>query len=1097
MADVAGLGQLLSELTSQTNEVRSGAETRLEAIPAPQRAQLLFQFYCQSGDEENRNFALVLLRRLLSNSWEEVWPALGPEAQTGIKEQLLLRLRREESEQMRKRLADVVAEVARNLLDENVLWTEVLEFLHQSVSDSPNHLKMAALSILESVPCIFGVEQAKYLQVIRDMLGASLISDSAEVRSAAVRATTSFLCDNDEDQKTLSACQPLVPAILKVCQDVVLTGADDDTPLQCLGDLATSLPKSLKPHLNDVAQLCLEVCAKAELEDSLRHSALEVMVSLCESSAAMMRKRGSAFIGPLIKVCLDLMVELEDDEDWHTTDDLDSDDDNNAAVGETSLDRIATSLGGKAVFPPTAQLVPAMMQSAEWTHRHAGLMALSTIGEGCKKAMEPRIAEIVASIIPYVKDPHPRVRYAACNALGQMSTDFAPVMEKRCHGEVLPALLTALEDMTNPRVAAHAASAIVNFAEDCPKDVLVGYLDPLMEKLEWALQQTFKMLEAGKKLVLEQVITTIASVADTAQDHYVRYYDRVMPSLKYILANAAGAPQLRLLRGKCIECISLIGLAVGKEKFVPDAGEVMELLLKSQAEFGTGEEADDPSTSYIISASARICKLLGADFAAYLPVVMPAVMKAAELKPEVTVVDAEDGEEMAGDDEWTFVGVGDQSMLGIKTAGLEDKANACQMLVCYARELKAAFADYVEPVTKLMVPLLKFYFHDGVRSAASESLAHLLAAAAGKGPDFVQNMWGYIFPDLLKAVEEEPETEVTADHLWGLSKCVETLGAGCLDQGRMAALFEVLKKLLEKHFEKATERAKRRADEDHDEEEESELIDEDEEDSYVISKVSDVVHAAFATHGPQVATFFQALLPHLQEMLKPGRAYGDRQWALCLFDDLIEFAPHESPKYRDLFVPHMMAGLGDAHPEVRQAAAYGFGVLGLQADPDYGPTIASALPALATVIEAEGSRDSSEAAEATENAISAVCKILKCHPGVPDPAPYIGRIPHWLPTWEDKEEAVHIYGYFADQMEANSPHLLGPENANLPQLLLIIGTAFEKEAFDAEAAPVAQRLARLVRMLQANAEVFAKCADLLPDSTKQALAQALNAYPEL
>ncbi len=43
----------------------------------------------------------------------------------------------------------------------------------------------------------------------------------------------------------------------------------------------------------------------------------------------------------------------------------------------------------------------------------------------------------------------------------------------------------------------------------------------------------------------------------------------------------------------------------------------------------------------MISASARICKLLGKDFAHYLPLVMPAVIKAAEFKPEVAVVDGE------------------------------------------------------------------------------------------------------------------------------------------------------------------------------------------------------------------------------------------------------------------------------------------------------------------------------------------------------------------------------------------------------------------------------------------------------------------------
>lgn len=57
-----------------------------------------------------------------------------------------------------------------------------------------------------------------------------------------------------------------------------------------------------------------------------------------------------------------------------------------------------------------------------------------------------------------------------------------------------------------------------------------------------------------------------------------------MPCLKYIIQNAT-TDSLRLLRGKTIECISLIGLAVGREKVtayiisLPVHGGVFLLLL--------------------------------------------------------------------------------------------------------------------------------------------------------------------------------------------------------------------------------------------------------------------------------------------------------------------------------------------------------------------------------------------------------------------------------------------------------------------------------------------------------------------------------------
>lgn len=116
--------------------------------------------------------------------------------------------------------------------------------------------------------------------------------------------------------------------------------------------------------------------------------------------------------------------------------------------------------------------------------------------------------------------------------------------------------------------------------------------------------------------------------------------------------------------------------------------------------------------------------------------VMGPVLRTAAMKPEVALLDNEDMEGVEGDVDWQFVSLGEQQNFGIKTAGLEDKASACEMLVCYARELKEGFADYAEEVVRLMVPMLKFYFHDGVRTAAAISLPYLLDCAKIKGDFF-------------------------------------------------------------------------------------------------------------------------------------------------------------------------------------------------------------------------------------------------------------------------------------------------------------------------------------------------------------------------
>lgn len=84
-----------------------------------------------------------------------------------------------------------------------------------------------------------------------------------------------------------------------------------------------------------------------------------------------------------------------------------------------------------------------------------------------------------------------------------------------------------------------------------------------------------------QRLVQEGALTALASVADCAQSHFVKYYDSVMPLLRHVLM-AANDRTTRLLRAKALECISLVGMAVGKERFRADARGVMEYMAQLQ-----------------------------------------------------------------------------------------------------------------------------------------------------------------------------------------------------------------------------------------------------------------------------------------------------------------------------------------------------------------------------------------------------------------------------------------------------------------------------------------------------------------------------------
>ncbi|MEQ2190335.1 hypothetical protein XENOCAPTIV_028750 [Xenoophorus captivus] len=407
--------------------------------------------------------------------------------------------------------------------------------------------------------------------------------------------------------------------------------------------------------------------------------------------------------------------------------------------------------------------------------------------------------------------------------------------------QVISALLQTMEDQSNPRVQAHAAAALINFTEDCPKSLLIPYLDSLVQHLHvimvaklqevmfipseqgfiskcWAVEVLkccvlHQLIQKGTKLVLEQVVTSIASVADTAEEKFVPYYDLFMPSLKHIVENAV-QKELRLLRGKTIECISLIGLAVGKDKVL------MQLLLKTQTDFNDLED-DDPQC-------ARV-----------------------------------------------------------------------------------------------------------------------------RGPEYLTQMWHFMCDALIKAIGTEPDSDVLSEIMHSFAK--------------------------------------------------------DENDVYILTKVSDILHSVFSSYKEKVLPWFEQLLQLIVQLIVSAPLF-------LLHSKWSKPRLPSSFKYAEYFLRPMLQSLCDTSPEVRQAAAYGVGVMAQYGGDNYRPFCTEALPLLVGVIQAADSR-SKENVNATENCISAVGKLMRSRPECVNVSEVLPHWLSWLPLKEDKEEAVHTFHFLCDLIE--------------------------------------------------------------------------------
>lgn len=80
------------------------------------------------------------------------------------------------------------------------------------------------------------------------------------------------------------------------------------------------------------------------------------------------------------------------------------------------------------------------------------ITAVTTLNVFLLQVMIKNLEQVVTMVLNSFQDPHPRVRWAAINAIGQLSTDLGPDLQVQYHQRVLPALAAAMDDFQNPRV---------------------------------------------------------------------------------------------------------------------------------------------------------------------------------------------------------------------------------------------------------------------------------------------------------------------------------------------------------------------------------------------------------------------------------------------------------------------------------------------------------------------------------------------------------------------------------------------------------------------------------------------------------------------
>uniref|UniRef100_A0A8C9GH47 Importin subunit beta-3-like n=1 Tax=Piliocolobus tephrosceles TaxID=591936 RepID=A0A8C9GH47_9PRIM len=687
----------------------------------------IFRVYIKSGSNElNDNDNTDENNPSSGNQEQEnYWDMLPENLKNIVKSELISNITIEPDKIVRSNLCNNIVDLSSKLLIDKQ-WPELLSVTLEFCNSTNSDVIISGYKILSGILGSISDKIEEKTNFVSICL-KGLNSSNVQVRGECINLISCIVedCYSPTLTKNLQATIPLIlqslSYMIKHSVSDILFLEECEKALQAIAKIIDYNAKFFSEYITNLCDVLFHICMKDDYElnydydNSLKSLSLEALVTIPERRPKMALSV-PRFVEKIVHVAMLFMLDINNDSfnEWMNSI-KESKDDNQELydLGEEALDRVGKAfidLDEANFIHILYTRVTEYLMKTTWEHKYVAIMSIAqTIEYLPEDEIEEQLEQVISMLLQALLDQDVRVRYATCQAIGQISLDHQPYVQREYPGELITALINTMNDL-HLRVQSHATAAFVNFAEEVDKEAMLPYADMVIDIL---LQ---KLSSSNYLLVREQAVTAIAVIAGVIEDEFLKYYSTVVPIMKNVIQKAVSKEE-RTVRGKAIECISIIGMSVGKEVFLEDAKECMNALLQISS---TKMEPEDPVKEYIQEAIGRICRALGNDFYPYLSSIVPTMLSLLSISPKPLCDDDED---------LTIALMSNGQYVGLKTSLLEDQEKALDLLIIIIEVMKDSYSDYIQATATAVLPLLNYDLSDEVKQKALSATSELIEAA--------------------------------------------------------------------------------------------------------------------------------------------------------------------------------------------------------------------------------------------------------------------------------------------------------------------------------------------------------------------------------
>lgn len=546
---------------------------------------------------------------------------------TGLKSEILLVLSQEPERTVRNGVVGVAASLAKiECGSGGTSWPELFQFIAAAAAADGQQAEARELAfwLLSEMTDTIGTHLKAQFQPIAGLFQNALVpTEDAKVQKAAVKSLgqlLSFLADEPE----VEVFAGLIPAILQVASQQANDEEFIATVLDVLYDLAYSPSQAVAAHLIQIVHFALECVKSQTMEMGVRDSAALVIATLAEAKPKSFGKE-EAMVAQVLDVLFALIENSPDsaagalfesnpawrqdlvdgNDDDFDPDDMDSPTETSMAQG--TLDMLACEIPKKYIFRPAISRCVQRLSSPQANHRKAGIAGLGVIAEGCSEPLREHLHEVMPHVLNTARDTDAQVRECACFCLGQISEHCQP--EILAYSEQILPIVFGLLDDQSVTVQATSCYVLEMFCERLEPDAVRPLLDSLVKKLAGMLEAT------NKRSVQEMAVAALAATAVAAEEEFTPYVGGVANLMTKCMVLTE--ERLYTLRGRALECMGHMAIAVGRETFRPYFQATMECACEGL----TRDSTDLHEFAYAVFAN--LAKVMKEEFAPALTELVP------------------------------------------------------------------------------------------------------------------------------------------------------------------------------------------------------------------------------------------------------------------------------------------------------------------------------------------------------------------------------------------------------------------------------------------------------------------------------------------